>query len=232
MSVQWVKDVDSGELFPVVDDEIFDIPEHLKDADYNEVDYDKTTKYTIGELQNQLLAAQNQINEIKSDTHANSVSEPLEELPTKTDEISKSHFDWLGSLKFVFVAIGLAVVIALSLGGLKVLSDEGLIEFSANESIESVSTSDSKVSISPLPVYGKIPAFTDGNGMYYYIDRDNSADIKTEISDTDTAEADETETETKNNSPLNFVFRLFPVFVLILGLRLGIKFLMNTLRSA
>ena len=57
MSVQWVKDVDSGELFPVVDDESFDIPEHLKYADYNEVDYDKTTKYTISELQNQLLAA-------------------------------------------------------------------------------------------------------------------------------------------------------------------------------
>ena len=120
-------------------------------------------------------------------------------------------------------------MLVLSLCGLKVLSDEGLIEFRANESIESVSTSDSKVSISPVPVYGKIPAFTDENGMYYYIDRDNSADSKTETSDIDTAEADET--ETKSNPLLNWVLRLGVVMVPIFGLRLGIKFLMNTLRS-
>ncbi len=229
MSVRWVEDVDSGELFPVVDDESFDIPDHLKDVDYNEVDYDKTTEYTIDEFQNQLLALQNQIREIKQDTHANAVSEHLEELPPKTAEISKSHFDWLGSLKFVFVVIGLAVVIALSLGGLKVLSDEGLINFRTNENIESVSTSDSKVSISPIPVYGKIPAFTDGNGMYYYIDRDNSADSKTGTSDTDTAESDKTETE--NNPLLNLVLRLVTVIIPIFGLMLVIKFIMNAIHS-
>lgn len=229
MSVRWVEDVDSGELFPVVDDESFDIPDHLKDVDYNEVDYDKTTEYTIDEFQNQLLALQNQIREIKQDTHANAVSEHLEELPPKTAEISKSHFDWLGSLKFVFVLIGLAVVIALSLGGLKVLSDEGLINFRTNENIESVSTSDSKVSISPIPVYGKIPAFTDGNGMYYYIDRDNSADSKIETSDTDTAEDDETKTE--NNPLLNLVLRLVTVIIPIFGLMLVIKFIMNAIHS-
>ena len=121
-------------------------------------------------------------------------------------------------------------MLVLSLCGLKVLSDEGLIEFRTNENVESVSTSDSKVSISPVPVYGKIPAFTDGNGMYYYIDRDNSADSKTETSDIDTSEDDETETE--NNSLLNLVFRFAVVIAPIFGLRLGIKFLMNTLHSA
>ena len=227
MSVQWVKDVDSGELFNVVDDESFDIPDHLKDADYNEVDYDKTTKYTIGELQNQLLAAQNQINEIKQETHSNVVSEPLEELPTKTVEISKSHFDWSKLLKYVAVPVACVGLLVLSLCGLKVLSDEGLIEFRTNENVESVSTSDSKVSISPVPVYGKIPAFTDGNGMYYYIDRDNSADSKTETSDIDTAEDDETETE--NNPLLSLVFRLVAVIVPILGFKLGITIVRNTL---
>lgn len=227
MSVQWVKDVDSGELFPIVDDESFDIPDHLKDADYNEVDYDKTTKYIIGELQNQLLAAQNQINEIKQETHSNVVSEPLEELPTKTVEISKSHFDWSKLLKYVAVPVACVGLLVLSLCGLKVLSDEGLIEFRTNENVESVSTSDSKVSISPVPVYGKIPAFTDGNGMYYYIDRDNSADSKTETSDIDTAEDDETETE--NNPLLSLVFRLVAVIVPILGFKLGITIVRNTL---
>lgn len=233
MSVKWIEDVDSGELFPVVEDDNFDIPEHLKDTDYNEVDYDKTTQYTIEQLQNQLLAAQNQINEIKSDTHANAVSEHLEELPPKTSEISKSHFDWLGSLKFVFVVIGLAVVIALSLGGLKVLSDEGIIELKTNENLQSVNETNSKVSISPVPVYGKIPAFTDGNGMYYYIDRDNSADSKTETSDTDTAENDESETE--NNSFLNYVLhsslRLLFLLIPIIGIKFALNFMMNVLRG-
>lgn len=225
MSVQWVKDVDSGELFPIVDDESFDIPDHLKDADYNEVDYDKTTKYTIGELQNQLLAAQNQINEIKQDTHSNVVSEPLEELPTKTVEISKSHFDWSKLLKYVAVPVACVGLLVLSLCGLKVLSDEGLIEFRTNENVESVSTSDSKVSISPVPVYGKIPAFTDGNGMYYYIDRDNSADSKTETSDIDTSEDDETETE--NNPLLKLVSLLSIIAVPFFTLNLTISFLRN-----
>ncbi len=225
MSVQWVKDVDSGELFPVVDDESFDIPDHLKDADYNEVDYDKITKYTIGELQNQLLAAQNQINEIKQDTHSNVVSEPLEELPTKTVEISKSHFDWSKLLKYVAVPVACVGLLVLSLCGLKILSDEGLIEFRTNENVESVSTSDSKVSISPVPVYGKIPVLTDGNGMYYYIDRDNSADSKTETSDIDTSEDDETETE--NNPLLKLASLLSIIAVPFFTLKLTMSFLRN-----
>lgn len=229
MSVQWIKDVDSGELFPFVDDESFDIPGHLKDADYNEVDYDKTTKYTIDELQNQLIAAQNQINEIKSDTHANVVLEPLEEMPPKTVEISESRFDWSRLLKYVAVPVACVGLLVLSLCGLKVLSDEGLIEFRTNENIESVSSSDSKVSISPIPVYGKIPVFTDGNGMYYYIDRDNSSDSKTGTSDTDTAEDDETKTE--NNPLLNLVLRLVTVIIPIFGLMLVIKFIMNAIHS-
>jgi len=229
MSVRWVEDVDSGELFPIVDDESFDIPDHLKDADYNEVDYDKTTEYTIDEFQNQLLALQNQIREIKQDTHANVVPEPLEKLPPKTVEISESRFDWSRLLKYFAVPVACVGLLVLSLCGLKVLSDEGLIEFRTNENIESVSSSDSKVSISPIPVYGKIPAFTDGNGIYYYIDYDNSADSKTVTSDTDTAEDDET--ETKNNPLLNWVLRFGTVIITIFVLRLGIKFMMNTLRS-
>lgn len=217
--------MDSGELFPVVDDESFDIPDHLKDADYNEVDYDKTTKYTIGELQNQLLAAQNQINEIKQDTHSNVVSEPLEELPTKTVEISKSHFDWSKLLKYVAVPVACVGLLVLSLCGLKILSDEGLIEFRTNENVESVSTSDSKVSISPVPVYGKIPVLTDGNGMYYYIDRDNSADSKTETSDIDTSEDDETETE--NNPLLKLASLLSIIAVPFFTLKLTMSFLRN-----
>ncbi len=199
MSIQWVKDVDSGELFPVVDDESFDIPDHLKDADYNEVDYDKTTKYTIGELQNKLLAAQTQINEIKSDTHANIVSDPLEEMPTKTVEISKSRFEWLGSLKFVFVVICLAVVIALSLGGLKVLSDEGIIDISVSES---------------------------GDSYIIYPNSDfieSHSNNQPEASYTVSSEIDETETE--NNPLLKLVSLLSIIAVLLFTLKLTMSFL-------
>lgn len=205
MSVHWVKDVDSGELFPVVEDDNFDIPEHLKDADYNEVDYDKTTKYTIEQLQNQLIAAQNQINENNQDTHVNVVSEHLEELPPKTAEISKSHFDWLGSLKFVFVVIGLAVVIVLSLGGLNVLSDEGIIDISVSESGDSY-------------IISPDPAFIESH-----------SNNQSETADTTFSESDETETE--NNPLLNWAFRFGAFIIPIFGFRLVIKFMMNYIHS-
>lgn len=62
MLVKWVKDVDSGELFPIVEEEAnFDIPYHLKICESTVVDYEETTKNTITDLQKQLIAAQEQI---------------------------------------------------------------------------------------------------------------------------------------------------------------------------
>jgi len=67
MSVKWVKDVDSGELFPIVDEEEeFNIPEHLRASEHTAIDYEKTTKNTIADLQEQLTAAQNQIDIYKN----------------------------------------------------------------------------------------------------------------------------------------------------------------------
>jgi len=59
--IEWVKDVDSGELFPVDNCRDFDIPEHLKQIDFEEIDYDKTHEMTITQLQEQLTTAQEQI---------------------------------------------------------------------------------------------------------------------------------------------------------------------------
>lgn len=235
MSVKWIEDVDSGELFPVVEDDNFDIPEHLKDADYNEVDYDKTTQYTIEQLQNQLIAAQNQIESARHDSDVSSSDTPCE----PPAEVSKHFKRLLHNIKFIkfswYGLISLAVVFVLgaSVFGLKYLSDNCLIELRTNENLQSVNETNSKVSISPVPVYGKIPAFTDGNGMYYYIDRDNSADSKTETSDTDTAENDESETE--NNSFLNYVLhsslRLLFLLIPIIGIYSGLKFMIKILRG-
>ena len=228
MAVKWVKDVDSGELFPVVDDENFDIPEHLKDSDYNEVNYDRTTKYTIEQLQNQLLAAQNQIEAIRQDSDVSASSDIPSEPPA---EFVKRRFD-IKSIIFSWqFLIGLAMVLMLvvSIFGFKYFSDNGIIEFQTNENLQSVSETNSKVSFSPVPVYDKIPAYTDSNGIYYYIDRDSSADSNTATSDTDTSE--DTESETENNPLLNFVFRLLALFIPIIGIRFSLKFMMGALRG-
>ncbi len=67
MSVKWIKDVDSGELFPIVDEEEeFNIPEHLRVSEHTAIDYDKTTKNTIADLQEQLTAAQEKIDVYKN----------------------------------------------------------------------------------------------------------------------------------------------------------------------
>jgi len=66
MSVKWIKDVDSGELFPIVDEEEeFNIPEHLRVSEHTAIDYEKTTKNTIADLQEQLTAAQEKIDVYK-----------------------------------------------------------------------------------------------------------------------------------------------------------------------
>lgn len=227
MSVKWIEDVDSGELFPVVEDDNFDIPEHLKDADYNEVDYDKTTQYTIEQLQNQLLAAQNQIEATRHDSDVSASSDIPREPPA---EVPKRFKRLLHNIKFIkfswYGLISLAVVLVLgaSVFGLKYLSDNGLIELRTNENLQSVSETSSKVSNSPLSVYGELSYFIDGN---------NSADSKTETSDTDTAEDDESEAE--NGSPLNYALHralsLLPFLISIIVFRFVLKFMMNYLRS-
>lgn len=205
MSVQWIKDVDSGELFPVVEDDNFDIPEHLKDADYNEVDYDKTIKYTIEQLQNQLIAAQNQINENNQDTYVNAVSEPLKELPIETVEVPKSYFEWSNILKYAAVPVVCIGLLVLSLCSLKILSDEGIIDISVSESGDSY-------------IISPDPAFIESH-----------SNNQSETADTTFSESDETETE--NNPLLNWAFRFGAVIISIFCLRLVIKFLMNTIRS-
>lgn len=227
MAVKWVEDVDSGELLPVVYDGNFDIPEHLKDADYNEVNYDSTIQYTIEQLQEQLTAAQNQIEATRrgSDVSSSDVlSEPLSGIAKLLLDVKSIIFSWQ-----FFIGLAMVLMLVASIFGFKYFSDKGLIEFQANENIQSVSETNSKVYFSPVPVYGKIPAFVDGNGMYYYIDRDSSADSKTATSDTDTSE--DIEVETKNNLFLNFAFRLLALFIPIIGIRFLIKFMMNVIRG-
>lgn len=227
MSVKWIQDVDSGELFPVVEDENFDIPEHLKDVDYTEVDYDKTIQYTIEQLQNQLIAAQNQIEATRQDSNISASSDISCEPPAEASKRFKLLFHNRKFIKFSWYGlISLAVVLVLgaSVLGLKYLSDNSLIELRTNENLQSVSETNSKASISPISVYGELS---------YFIDGDNSANSKTETSYTDTAEDDESETE--NSSFLNYVLsrslRLLLLLIPIIGVHFGLKFMINILRG-
>ncbi len=64
--VEWVKDVESGEIFPVYNVREFDFPEHLKEVEVTEVDYDKTREKTILQLQEELTEAQERIKLMKA----------------------------------------------------------------------------------------------------------------------------------------------------------------------
>lgn len=227
MAVKWIEDVDSGELFPVVEDDNFDIPEHLKDADYNEVDYDKTTRYTIEQLQNQLIAAQNKIEATRQDSNVSVPSDIPCEPPSETfkqwfNKRNFIKFSWYG-----FIAFAVVLVLGVSVLGLKYLSDNGLIELGTNKNFQTVNETNSKVSVSPVPVYGKTPALIDGNGMYYYIDRDSSTDSKTETSDI----SEDDESETENNSLLNFVLRFLPILFCIFITKISVSFMMRVMRG-
>lgn len=65
--VDWIRDTETGELYPVETDFTYEVPAHLETPEYTTIDYDKTREMTIEQLQNQLIAAQNHIEAIESE---------------------------------------------------------------------------------------------------------------------------------------------------------------------
>lgn len=129
MPTQWIKDVDTGELYPVQNDFEFETPAHLETPEFMTIDYDKTKEMTITELQNQLIAAQNHIEAIESEKTSdnnsavtvNEVSPEIVSSPEKTSSHNISSF-------IVFsVLLGLGFLLIL---GLKVYMAENNIEIS------------------------------------------------------------------------------------------------------
>ncbi len=121
MSVKWIKDVDSGELFPIVDEEEdFKIPEHLQVSEHTVVDYEETIKNTIAELQEQLSAAQYQIDVYKN-TQAVELSEAVHEQGTLTEKPKHFAIDksWILLIVLCIVAISVCFL------GFKYFSDNG-----------------------------------------------------------------------------------------------------------
>lgn len=105
MSIKWIKDADTGELFPVQDDFEYEIPEHLKTAECNHIDYEKTTRTTIDELQIQLTAAQNEIAAIQQERE---VSIPSDN-ESCNEIVSIKHFDLKKFLIIFIVTVAITV---------------------------------------------------------------------------------------------------------------------------
>lgn len=122
MSVQWIRDVDTGELYPVQNDFEFEAPAHLETPEYQTVDYDKTRQMTIEQLQNQLTAAQNHIeaieNEKTSDNNSvETVNDVSAEIVSESD-FKKDWNDWYPIIILILVCTVVCVV------GILVFRDE------------------------------------------------------------------------------------------------------------
>ena len=104
MPTQWIKDVDTGELYPVQNDFEFETPAHLETPEFMTIDYDKTKEMTITELQNQLIAAQNHIEAIESkktsdNNSAVTVNEVSPEIVSKSERRLNTEVNYEGKSK-------------------------------------------------------------------------------------------------------------------------------------
>lgn len=218
MSIKWIKDADTGELFPVQDDFECDIPEHLKTAECNHIDYEKTTRTTIDELQSRLTAAQNEIAVIQQER----------ELPLQSDSeicneiVTTKHFDF--NLSKIIIAIFVAAIAVVTVVfACKFVSDN---DFVIDTNI-SVSSGSSDYEFSPIYSPGSIPIYTGEDGASLYINSNSSkSDEKQE------AENEQECTEqSKDNLFIRLFLRLIPVIILILGVRISVGFLIKTVRG-
>ena len=203
--VNWIKDVDTGELFPIPDNLDFEIPAHLELSEYTPVDYEKTTKMTIDELQNQLLAAQNQIEEMQkteSDTSSTEIIQYQGRL--NADEIfnkgkSRSfNFDIVFHSFIIIVLIIVAIFMLVSNIESDVF-DTPTAEISEQQLVEQQDQEQYQLQEQNYK--------SDKWHLQYYIDK-------------------------YSDSPLGFVFKIVPVLLTVLGIRLSIRFMISTIRGS
>lgn len=211
MSTQWIKDVDTGELYPVQNDFEFETPAHLETPEYMTIDYDKTKQMTITELQDQLIAAQNHIEAIESEkTSDNNSAVTVNEVSLEIVSISEK-----SSNHNISSAIALSLVFGLCffvfLFGLKVYMSENNIEIS-------------------------IPNISEQQTVDYEVTQipENDSILNPEQSEPQERQGTEQEQSEINVFPncINFALRLLPIIVTILGVKLAISFLVGVMRGS
>lgn len=120
--VDWIRDAETGELYPIETDFDYEVPAHLEIPEYMTIDYDKTKQMTITELQDQLIAAQNHIEAIESEkTSDNNSAVTVNEVFPEI--VSKSGFKDFWD-EFYSIIILLVVCFAFAAFGIFVFKDE------------------------------------------------------------------------------------------------------------
>lgn len=214
--IKWIKDADTGELFPVKDDFEYEIPEHLKTAECNHIDYEKTTRTTIDELQSQLTVAQNEISVMQQEKGSTAVSEVLvNEVYPET--VSTKRFDF-NLLKVIIAIVVAAVAVVTVVFACKFASDNDLVIASITENTES------NYELSPIYTPGSIPIYTGDDGAALYI---NSNSSKSDVNQ----EAEQDTDQSEDNPYISLILRLVCLIVPIFFVRIAIKFYMNIIRG-
>lgn len=216
--MKWIKDVDTGELFPVKDDFEYEIPEHLKTAECNHIDYEKTTRTTIDELQSQLTAAQNEIAVIQQEREV-----PLSSDSESCNEIvTTKHFDFNLS-KIIIAIVVAAIAVVTVVFACKFASDN---DFIIDTNI-SVNSSSSDYEVSPIYSPGSIPIYTGDDGAALYINSNSSKSDENQESENYQQDTEQFE----DNPYIRLILRLIPAIMSIFALKLAFGFFMRTVRD-
>lgn len=219
--INWIEDVDTGELFPVQDDFEFEIPAHLEQSEYTPVDYDKTIAMTITELQDQLFSAQEHINTFENSQKE--TSHQRSDLAVSKADTNKSvSIPW----HFILQLAAVFFIVLFLLGSLFIFA-----KFVSNNDFI-VDTNVSKKSdqinyeLSVVPSYGSIPINSGSDGVPLYLNREKSESDKN----------DEIDQESESTSPFDFiinkVFIIFPVLISVVIAKFAISFMFKAVRGS
>ena len=170
MFVKWIRDVDTGELYPIKNDFDYETPAHLETPEYMTIDYDKTKKMTIEQLQNQLIAAQNHIEAIENEKTLDNnftatVNDVSSEIVSSLKHEKSNSFDFLASLKFVGLILLVCSLFAMGIYVFPKLKD---IEINI-PNVSEQQTVDYEVS--PFYEIGSIPIYSSEQGISLYLNR-------------------------------------------------------------
>lgn len=215
--IKWIKDADTGELFPVPDDFDYEIPEHLKTAECNHIDYEKTTRTTIDELQSRLTAAQNEIAVMQQEKGSTSVAEvTVKEVYPET--VSTKRFDF-NLMKVIITIVVASIAIVTVVFAFKFASDNNfVIDTSTAKNTES------NYELSPIYTPGSVPIYTGDDGAALYI---NSNSSKSDVSQESEQESQQYTEQEKQNPLLNLILRLVIVILPLFGVRIAFKIIRN-----
>lgn len=203
--VNWIKDVDTGELFPIPDNPYFEVPAHLELAEYTPVDYEKTTKMTIDELQNQLLAAQNQIEEMQKTESDTSPTEIIQyQGRLNVDDVFNKGKSRSFNLNFVIYALVIVVLLIF-------------VVFMCTSIIKSDSFDTSSSEITEYQVI---------EHQYQEQLQEQEQSQKLDIP------VIKEYINRLANSSYVFVFKLIPIILTVLGIRFAIHFMISVMRGS